>query len=410
MPESDRRFHSLDIDLDKITHQINDDIQTTQKLISSFKKQAFIQRSFDVMRKSDSAVVATGKNIHDIHPSQISARYCSKLKKDPEDMVTRLELINLVLKGAKPKYKEYYTLFIQATAATTMSEISKEAVGIVLHLQDKVFSLLLEQCQEHLEWLQGKLQENSNDSSRVQAVVQIRKEIEKVVHSQYGFNVILKQLQNGLKSWRERPGLSLNRQAVVNVKDLQLEAMEQGQKMTQEEFKTRFKIPSEIALVSRYSMLLHEQANKMVHLFTVLKADSSYPFFIMGRINMVTLNICVENYRATKDPVALKKIHLEFKNVYQLYSKAVKMIPPTTKSPTDFTVLTEFGNLVHYYFQVSQLVIGKLPAGEGFKNVLKTAIKKVQIAQESGQVDKLIRDLHSDLSGLTSSQIQDGDL
>ena len=395
MSKADRRFHSFHMDFDQTICQIKSDIETAQRVISDFQQQTFIQRSISTLKKSHSAVIATGKNIYDIHPSQIALRYCKKLKNEPKDMITRLELINLILKGAKPTYKEYYILFIQATAITTMSEISIEAVGIVLFLQDKVFSLLLEQCNEHFDWLQGKLQRNSADKSRV--VMQIHKEIEKLNYTRHGLSIILKQVQNGLKSWHDHPGLSLNRQAVINLKQLQIDAMDQNKQMSQNEFKIEFKRPGEIALAARHSILLHEQVIKMIHFFTFLQPDSGYPFFIMGRIRMMGLNFTVEHYRVTKNPAISKNIHLEFKNVYQYYLKAARMIPPTTQSSTDFTVLLEFANLVHYYYQVSKSVIGKPPSGEGFKNVLQTALKMAQTAQESGQADTLIRDLHSDI-------------
>ncbi len=401
IPQSDDRRHQAeDLNISEILKDCEADIEKIRVEILSFKNQGLMKRAANLLRKTGGSSAALGENLYDLHPTKVAEKVLKRLKSHPEDMTIRLELVNLVKKSGRDlSYDNWRTMFVQANVACSVGAMSAQALGVVLVAQERFFSKLLDRCQEELSWMESKLSDAGSNPAYQSQVEQIRTAISKTRGTIEVVKAFQKQTSRGLQGQREKPGVNIDPTSILSMEEIQNfigdETVDENVK--EEQKKEMLKKARAIAFTVRYTPLLHKSARKMLDIFVKMEPEKPMPYFLQARVCMSALNLSVSCYQGERSKALAKQIQTSFKDAYQFYSMAVNKVGTTTSSSTDFAILLEFGNLVHYYYKIAINVLGTKPPREWLKTVFDKAQEAVRLAQESGKADALLQDIQKDM-------------
>lgn len=408
--QADRRLHKSDgtPNVATILSTCIENIERVKQEISGYKNSSVMAKFTSILRKSAASEMAMGEDIYKIHPTKVAQKIKKRLASRPADMATRLELIGIVRKSGKAlTYENYQTLYLQANIACTQGSMSAQALQIVIALQERFFGKLVEKCQSESSWLQDKIEDVAKHPGNEQQIETMKKQLLALKGTKAVFFAYQKYSHRGLQGKREIPGVGLDSTSILSMEELQTYATDALAKEAEKEElkKAIMKKARDVAFMVRYTPFLHATARQIFEFIIKLDAEKPLPYFFQARISMTALHFAVSHYQGEQKPDVAKKVQATFRETFQFYSNAVSKIGPATKSSTDFTILIEFSNLVHYYYKIATTLLGiKLPK-DWLKNAFGKAQEALIAAHDSGKADTLLKDIQRDMDaeGITIS-------
>ncbi|MBF0288277.1 MAG: hypothetical protein HQM14_10695 [SAR324 cluster bacterium] len=368
------------------------DIEQRKKHILALEEQTFTQYlSFFFQKKTKDILKAqaTGEEIYKLHPSKAAKEALKNLQAKPTDMMSRLELVSIVARSGRDLSPEVVrTLFLQATVALCLGELSDVGLNLVLWIQEMYFSKLIFQCKEEIAVLEKKVGKRDKSFFSKQ-IHYIEKRIDEIKQN---WEIMLHYLQPSATTMPSTP----TRVAKLNVEELGKFLVEKKDDNKQKE---RFTImAAKIFVILRHLPLLHEEGINYLKLLK--RIDSHEPIYplLQAKINMSKLMLSVGHYKGGERTLERSQdIQEQFKTAYHQYSLAVRKIGATPILPVDYTILIEYANLVHYFYRLAVTILGiKLPV-EWLETVFKKARDALLQAEKSGKTEGLYKEIHRDM-------------
>lgn len=384
------------------------DLDRRKAEILKYRDQSFLQRASSLlMKKNKMAPHITGEELLVLHPTQKAQKLVLELKKNPFDMMRRLELVSMIGRAGRDYPIEVYrTLLLQAVIACSFNEMNNQGLQIVLWAQDVYFSKLYYRCKDQATRMEGgssdeaSRREGAEDQAANDANYSQRRMIaEQVKRIKVNLAMIRGFQRHAQKGIKDTSGsvsttLSINE---VNAFAMGREAG-QEEESREEVIKKLFKKASEIANIVRYIPLLHPNAHQLMDAIQKVDANSPLPAFFKARISMSTLIFAVAQYQAGEQTQeVVKLIQTSFKETSHNYGTAVSRVGQVAKEQTDFTILIEYANLVHYFYRVSTNILGIRPPRPWLQTAFGKALRSLQLAKESGKTADLVDQIRKDM-------------
>ena len=160
-----------------------------------------------------------------------------------------------------------------------------------------------------------------------------------------------------------------------------------------------FKRMTDVVLLIRSIPVLYDLGHEYIDKLLESESGQPLPYFLKARLNMSYLTFCVGQYLAgEKHPGQVKEIQEAFKQTYHYYGLAVNKIGSVARTATEYTILIEYANLVHYFYKVSINILNFRPPRSWLHTAFSKALKALTLAQDSDRVSSLVNKLRSDMS------------
>ena len=155
---------------------------------------------------------------------------------------------------------------------------------------------------------------------------------------------------------------------------------------------------SQILLLLRVIPLLHRQGIKLSEYLKKMDQNDPVAPFLEGKVNMSDLIFKVGLYQGGERTEKIRsEIQNIFKKVLHQYGISVKKVGKLPKAKMEFTIFIEYASLIHYFYKVAKTTLGVRLPHQWLKSVFLKAIHLLELSQEKGQIDSLMRDLHRDM-------------
>ncbi len=379
------------------------DIKRRHTEVNVWQKQSFLKRASELLKGKKLSPEATGEEIAKLHPTKNALDLVKKLKQNPSDMVSRLELVSIVAKsGRELPIEVYRTLLLQATVACSFDELSNVGLQNVLWIQDVYFTKLFYRSKGEVASLEDKVKSAEAQAQKNAYSLQAR-QLRTYV------NEILRNMEI-IKSYQKHTAKALENQAVyhatLDFDEFTAFLLEEETKKGGVEDKKReerrhnlIKKTSEILLLLRALPLLGDQVKRVGDSLKKLDPNDPVVFFMQAKAAMTDLIFKVSQYQAGERTDDVRQsIQDAFKNTYHLYGIATRKVGKLPKTKMEFTIFIEYASLIHYFYKVAKNTLGLPLPREWLQGVLLKALDMLQMAQETGQVQDLIMDLRKDLA------------
>lgn len=385
-----------------ITRHWHYDIERRKKEINQLKNQNFIQRVSQLITSRQINSEATGEEMYSFNPTKGSRKLVETLKSEPDNMNARLELVSIVGKSGRDQsngvfrsfvgkngrdlsLEVFRTLLLQATTALSLGQMSTAGLQVALWVQTTYLTELFSKCKEQIEKLERKLQGTGDRSYRTPI-------LESIIKIKSNLFIVSALLKKGAAAMGTQSSFS----TTISIDELNDYLIDDKKKKELDE--KLYNKYSELMLIVRFMPLLHNESNKYIDLLTRIDQTRPLPYFLKARIGMNMMHFWVSVYEAGRhDDTIIKQVQEEFKEVYHQYGLAVQRVGVNPKSQNDFTILIEYANTVHYFYKTSVNVLGVKPPKPWLEAAFAKAMKALTLAQESGKVSNLARDLHNDM-------------
>ena len=375
------------------------EIHKRKKEIEAYQNTGFIQRVSSLLQGEAVSPSVSGKELAHYHPTKAALEKVKILKNDPTDMMARLELVSIVAKSGRDFPTEVYRLLLlQATIACCFGELTNVGLQMVIWTQDIYFSKLLQKCQNESSALEAKLkkdQEKENAFNRQSQ--EMRHHVALVKRNMQ----IIKNYQNQTeKAFKEnKDGYN----TTLNVSEITAYVLDMGKKdplerQQDEKWMSIVKRTAELILLLRVLPLLKEETDKLCDLLKKIDKTDPVPHFLAAKVEMTDLLFKVGMYEGGERTVELRNaVQESFKKVHHLYGLAVKKVGKLPKTKMECTIFVEYASLIHYFYKISKTTLGIYLPKDWLWAVFQKAIHLLELAQEKGQVEALMRDIQKDM-------------
>lgn len=376
------------------------EVNKRKKEIRAYKNTSFMQRTASLIKGESVSPSVSGEELSRYHPTKAALEKVKLLKRDPTDMMARLELVSIVAKSGRDLPIEVYrTLLLQATLACCFGEFSNAGLQMVIWTQDIYFSKLFYKCQGEALALSSKIEKEEGKNNAFSRQSQgLKNHIGMVTRNMEIIKSYQKQTEKALKESKAVHNTALHLDEITSFL-LEVGGKEQRNRKQDEKCMSIVKRAAELLLLLRVLPLLREETDKLSNHLKKLDENDPVPHFLEAKIQMTDLIFKVGMYKGgERTPEMINKIQESFKKTHNLYGLAVKKVGKLPKTEMECNVLIEYANLMHYFYKISKTILGiNLPV-EWLGAVFPKAIKLLQLIQEKGKVDGLMRDLHKDMS------------
>ena len=378
------------------------ELNSRKKEILDYAKTTFIQRAAHRFKGNEiTSAEVTGAELAKCHPTKSALEKVKLLKRNPKDMMNRLELVSIVAKSGRDFPVELYrTLLLQATIACSFGEFSNVGLQMVIWTQDIYFSKLYYRCQGEALALEAKLKsEEGKENAFTRQSQGLRQHIGLVTRNMEIIKNYQKQTEKALKENKAIYNSSLSLDEVVTF------LLESAGKEKIGEDKKRdkqwmgiLKRAAELLLLLRVLPLLEGEAKQLSSQLKKMDKNDPIPYFLAAKVQMGDLIFKVGQYQGGERTVEMReKVQDSFKTTHHYYSLTVKRVGKMPKTKMEFAIFIEYASLIHYFYKVSTTTLGiRLPAG-WLAAVFQKAMKLLMLVQEKGQVDGLVRDIQRDI-------------
>ncbi len=378
-----------------------EDIKRRRNEIINWKNQTFVQRATGLIKGKKLSPEATGEEIAKLHPTKNALDLVKKLKQEPTDMVSRLELVTIVAKsGRELPIEVYRTLLLQATVACTFEELSNVGLKNVLWIQDVYFSKLFFKSKAEMNSMEGTLKTASSQGRENIYSIQASKLRQYVNDIRRNMEIIKSYQKHAAKALETQPMYATNLTFdEVTSFLLDEEDQQKNSKKRDEKRKKLVKKATEIVLLIRAIPLLYDQAERLGSHFKKLDPNDPVLHFLQAKIAMSDLIYKVSQFQGgERTDVVRQGIQEAFKNTYQHYGVAVRKVGKMPKTKMEFSIFIEYASLIHFFYKVAKHTLGMSLPREWLHSVFKKALESLQMVQESGPIQDLIMDIRRDMA------------
>ncbi|MBF0276259.1 MAG: hypothetical protein HQM13_00650 [SAR324 cluster bacterium] len=377
------------------------EINSRKKDILDYSKTTFMQRAANRIKGTDyAAPEVTGEELSKFHPTKSALEKVKLLKRNPTDMMNRLELVSIVAKSGRDFPVELYrTLLLQATVACSFGELSNVGLQMVIWTQDIYFSKLFYKCQGEALALESKLKsEEGKENAFTRQSQGLRSHIALVSRNMEIIKIYQKQSEKALKENKAVYNTSLSLDEVTTFL-LESGGKEMGEdKKRDGKWMSIIKRSAELLLLLRVLPLLDSEAKKLSSQLKKMDKNDPIPYFLEAKVQMSDLIFKVGQYQGGERTVEQReKVQESFKTTHHCYGLAVKRVGKMPKTKMEFAIFIEYASLIHYFYKISKTTLGiKLPS-EWLAAVFDKTMKLLTMIQEKGQVDGLMMDIQRDI-------------
>lgn len=376
------------------------EIENRKKEVQDYLNQGFMQRAMSMLAKTkQSWPRATGEEIAKLHPTKQAVELVNSLKKDPTDMLARLELVSIVGKSSREFALETYrALYLQAVHACCYGKVSTVGLQIVLWAQEMYCSKLSHKCRSEAGVLAGKLADNQRNPESIYAQFAdlIRDRIKLMSRN---YNILQLYLKHFAKA---KSSIIGNVNAVFEFNEVTSYILDDelgSRRRDKEEHKKKLvKKINQVVLLLRYIPLLFNETDRLLKHFQKVDMNNPVYHLLKARLSMSELVLRVARHEGGfHDADNVKEINTVFKECYHQYGLAVRKVGKNPKSSSDYTILIEFASLIHYFYRVSINILNINLPREWLKTAFSKSLDSLMLAQESGKVAPVMDSINKDI-------------
>ncbi len=367
------------------------DLEIRKKHILFLKKRSLLQRVSEwIHQQVIDFPDATGEELYRLHPSKAAKTAFHALKRNPTDMMARLELVSIIGKSGRDFPIEVFRLlFLQATVATLLGELDLAGLKVVLWTQDTYFSKLFYKCKTEAESLKGKLDVGTGKNIyNLQSNLMYRR-ISDLHRNMY----IIKHYQDHSKLAKRNTAAFVG---TLSIEELSNYIVQENR--DPEKTKALFQNAARIILLMRCMPLLHEETMQYVE--KLRKIDPHEPLLnlLLAKIKMSKLVFAVGQYDGGDHrSQVVQNIRDEFNHTYHEYGIAVRKVGTAPKLAIDYTILMEYANLVHYFYRVAADMLGIVLPSDWLSMAFQKARSALNMIADEEKTFALQNDLLNDM-------------
>ncbi|MBF0277359.1 MAG: hypothetical protein HQM13_06205 [SAR324 cluster bacterium] len=363
------------------------DLETRKQEIQKLDSRSFVKRAIGVLNKKNAmGDRITGEELTKYFLTKKNSEWVKKLKTDPGDSLTRLQL---VASFARMKHnfpvETYRTLFLQALTACSSEEFSTPGLKIVFFAQYQYYLKLFNKCKDGLDKYNEMLTGINNKKDSRDQRSSIKQQIRDV---QRNMKILrLHQLYTSKQLKEDTSG-------DVSISFSEIRRFFKKSEDSMEFEKSRTQLVNKLITITnilRYIPLLHSKAHELLDLYIKLDQENPIGYFIKGRLGMSALTFSIYRYEGgDQSKECQQEIQENFKLAYHQYELAVGKIDTTRLDKKDFTILLEYAQLIFYFYNTSiNLLEIKLPK-QWTQNAFAKAKKALGMAKDSGKTEPLL--------------------
>lgn len=356
------------------------DIAIRKAEILEFSERSFIQKARGILSKNSFNGSVTGEELAQHHPIKSNAKLVSQLKANPKNHFARLQLVSSFLKSGREFPLEHYrTLLLQAMVACSMNELSTQGLDITIAAQNQYFLKLFNRCKDNLSKLKGSKNHGQADQiEELQRNMQILKLYQ--IHT------------NKLQKEGSKTDFMISHDEITNLYVAgitEFDDVEKAKKMLTSKLVA-------IIHILRYILLMNPVAHELLDLFIKMDQENPVGHFLKGRVYVSELIFSVSRYEGGERSSKTKQAIFDtFKLAYHHFGIAVKKIGRSPKGTTSFTMLTEYAQLIYYFYVISKSTLDiKLPK-PWIESALTTAYKTLGLVAEPEKTNELSKKILS---------------
>lgn len=371
------------------------EISNRVKEIKAYDKRSFVKRAMSIMKKNDDFERVNGLELAKMHPNSKSRDLVDRLKHNPADMMIRLELVTVIGRsGREISIEMARLLFIHALVACHFNEFTLTGLNIVLWIQNLYLSKLKDRIRLDQQSIQKHLDEAVRKNSMTGREAILGKYRDQMIVNISIIQSILDGTKRNLNAMTQSE-VGIRRDEVIAFLLNDKKTIQNRDQQATEMVKRAF----ECYMVLRQIPMLIHTGQDLLNQIEKVKRNDPFTLFIRARLMMAELTYLVNQFRAGwQGEDMIKTIFQSFKATYHAYGMSVKYIGKRPRNATDHTILSEYVNLVHYFYKVTKTVIGRQPAKEWLKTAFKKAEETLELIPETAQTIDLRHRIMRDMS------------
>ncbi len=378
------------------------ELNSRKKSILDYAEKTFMQKATNLITGQDlTSPEVTGEEISKYHPTKVALEKVKLLKRNPQDMLNRLELVSIVAKSGRDFPVEVYrTLLLQATVACLFGELSNIGLQMVIWTQDIYFSKLYYKCQAEAIALESKSQsEEGKENAFTRQSQNLRNHVALVNRNMEIIKNYQKHTEKAIKENKPAYNITLNVNEITAFLLKSTADNKVGEdRKRDEEWMSLLKRAAELLFLLRVLPLLEGEAKKFSEQLKNRDKNDPIPHFLEAKMQMSDLMFKVGQYHGGERTDEMReKVQESFKATHHHYNIAVKKVGKIPQTKMEFTIYIEYANLIHYFYKISTITLGIHLPPKWLSAVFQKAINLLMLVQEDGQVNGLIMDIQKDI-------------
>ncbi len=388
------------IDLFKLWSQ---EVDLRKKEILDWDQKKFRRWAVTVLSPGMMPETVSGQELAKWHPIKSAQNKVKRLKINPKDVTTRLELVSLIGSSKRDFSTEVYlSLLMQALVACSLGEYRTNGFEIALRAQNTYFSKMLSTCQTNIRKIQANLSDPRQGWwGRKQKRTQM---LQQVQDTQKSMDIIKSYQRHTGKALQKigppgtpRDEINLFTQGVLRLDDLKNVLLDEEILFLNEKPPEIIRDVRVAVQFLRYLPALNTTTNELITLVIRSMPGEPIGYFLKAQISLSALIFAVGRYSAGERTMQIQKqIQEEFNETYHQYGIAVQKIGNVAKTPLEFTILTGYANVIHYFFRISLNILGIPLPRTWLKLAFVKARKALTLAENAENIKTFQRDLARD--------------
>ncbi|MBF0287115.1 MAG: hypothetical protein HQM14_04795 [SAR324 cluster bacterium] len=371
------------------------------KEILTWKSNSFFQKASSLIKGDRIPPTISGEELSHFHPTKAALEKVKILKRDPTDMMARLELVSIVAKSGRDFPVEMYrTFLIQSTVACSLGEFTNVGLQMAIWAQDMYFTKLFYKCKGESMALEDKIRtQEGKENAFTRQAQGLRTHISDVRRN---MEIIKNYQKQSEKALRDNKAVY---NTTLSIDEITTYLLESGGKLSAKEEEERdekkmkiFKKSSEILLLLRVLPLLKPEAEKITNQLKKMDPDAPIVHFLQAKVNMSDLVFKVGQFQGGDRSSEMRnEVQEAFKKTHNCYGLAVKKVGKFPKTKLEYSVFIEYAHLIHYFYKVAKTTLGIRLPREWLEAIFKKTVKLLELAQEKGKVDAIMSDIMKDM-------------